>query len=750
MKQTKRSIYLPPMYLALGLLLSPYGTAESTSAADMYWVADKSNTYICQGYYQPPLKKKGKDSRLRAEADNTAYDGQDQIVLVGNASLFRKNFKLKADRISFSNSTGDGDAEGNVVIHRPDAVFLGKEASINIKTNAFELTDLSFVMHKNRLRGESKRAIGTPNANIQVIDGKITFCAPETNAWDLEAKRISLNQTSGRGWANNVIFRVKEIPIFFTPVLGFPIDDRRLTGFLLPSFEFGSKSGTEIVTPFYWNLSPNYDVLIRPRVITGRGNAIGLNARYLFEDLSLFELKTEHLPDDKITKTDRYISNVTIKSDPSQSVIWNLTYEDMSDETYQTDLNNFASLPEKKQITSSLGANVRGENWTVGWLFDHVDTVDPSVTAANTKFSKQPQLLTTWSDYGDIANLFATGDVTKFYRDIAGDSDISEGLRLSSNLKASFPFYAPFGSLTLSQLGFLRRAEAKTGSTTQETSYLVYGASIDGKLNFERHTSKGSTHSLTPRAKLLVREPDKNPTILTFDSADTENTKDTVRQLFLDNPSSGGDFVGDTRQLTFSLTSSGLDANAFENYRIELGRTIFLQDRGITLSGINETAEQGPLVFESKVSLTSSLKWNTRIATESDSEFIKTASNEIKYKKSNTDYVTQRTVWDNESATRSDFFYSNQISNRWRMLAGLQWAPNTDTRINQIAGLEYESCCWRVAIVHAYERDERTTSDGGHSTKLQVELKGLGTIGQGALSLMDRLLEGYELADSRY
>ena len=56
--------------------------------------------------------------------------------------------------------------------------------------------------------------------------------------------------------------RVKEIPVFYTPALGFPLDDRRLTGFLFPSYSVGSTSGTEIVTPFYWNLAPNYDLLI--------------------------------------------------------------------------------------------------------------------------------------------------------------------------------------------------------------------------------------------------------------------------------------------------------------------------------------------------------------------------------------------------------------------------------------------------------------------------------------------------------
>ena len=165
--------------------------------------------------------------------------------------------------------------------------------------------------------------IGAPNGDIRVVNGTITFCAPDVNSWDLQADQVYLNQPSG-GWANNVIVRIKEIPVFYTPALGFPLDDQRLTGFLFPSFSVGSTSGTEIATPFYWNLAPNYDLLIQPRSITARGTAVGLHGRYLFRDFSLFETKTEQLPDDKVTGTDRHISRLTLTSDPSKPVIWNM------------------------------------------------------------------------------------------------------------------------------------------------------------------------------------------------------------------------------------------------------------------------------------------------------------------------------------------------------------------------------------------------------------------------------------------
>ena len=202
--------------------------------------------------------------------------------------------------------------------------------------------------------------------------------------------------------------------------------------------------------------------------------------------------------------------------------------------------------------------------------------------------------------------------------------------------------------------------------------------------------------------------------------------------------------------MALSLTSRGVNSNGIETYRVTAGRTLFLQDRGITLSGSPETTEQGPLVVESNVRLAESFNWNTRFTSVADGETMDTATNELKYRTSDTDYVTQRIVWDNDAATRTDLYVSNQLSQQWRFLAGLQWEPNTEERVNQVVGIEYESCCWRAAVVHAYERDQVTSTDGGHSVKLQLALKGLGVLGRGASSIMERLLEGYELSEARY
>jgi LPS-assembly protein len=697
-----RSIAISVLAMSSG---ATYGDGQTAAATD--WVVDTSGTYLCQGYFSPPLVEGSPNDDLNAEAESTDYDGNDRVILNGNAFITRNDFQLEADRISFLNSTGDGDAEGSVKIRRPNTLLIGDTASVNVRTNAFDLKNSSFVTHKNRLRGNSDFAIGASNGDIRVVNGTITFCAPGVNSWDLQANQIYLNQSSGRGWANDVVVRVKEIPVFYAPALGFPLDDRRLTGFLFPSYSLGSTYGTEIVTPFYWNVAPNYDLLVRPRFMTARGTAVGLHSRFLFEDL-----------------------------------------------------DNFADLSDKEQLTSSIGTTARGNNWSAGWVADQIDVVDTSILDKDTKFSRQPQLFWAYSNYGEAINTFINGDITVFSRDITSATEVSEGRRFYSDLKAELPMNASYGSLTPAVLAFPRWGVSKMRRSTYENSYVTYGLSLDSSLNFEKFGTNGSLLEIIPRAKLLVREPSKNPNNkVRFDTLATTADADdlaeaqriyTASELFLDNPISGGDLVGDTREIALSVTSRGINTNGIETYRVTAGRIFYLQDRGVTLSGNPETTDQGPLVVESTARLAESFNWNTRFSSVANGETMDTATNEFKYRTSDTDYITQRIVWDRDAAARTDLYVSNKIGQDWRFLASLQWEPNTEERVNQVVGIEYESCCWHAAMVHAYERDQVTATNGGHSVKLQVELKGLGVLGRGASSIMERLLESYELSESRY
>ena len=75
--------------------------------------------------------------------------------------------------------------------------------------------------------------------------------------------------------------RVKDIPVLYTPYIYFPIDDRRQSGFLPPTIGTGSDTGFMLVTPYYFNLAPNYDATLYPRYMAKHGLLMEGEFRYL-------------------------------------------------------------------------------------------------------------------------------------------------------------------------------------------------------------------------------------------------------------------------------------------------------------------------------------------------------------------------------------------------------------------------------------------------------------------------------------
>ena len=89
---------------------------------------------------------------------------------------------------------------------------------------------------------------------------------------------------------HNATIEMEGVPIFYTPWLTFPIDDRRKSGFLFPEVGKDSNGGADIALPYYFNLAPNYDATLTPRYIADRGLLTELELRYLGHNTGYWEL----------------------------------------------------------------------------------------------------------------------------------------------------------------------------------------------------------------------------------------------------------------------------------------------------------------------------------------------------------------------------------------------------------------------------------------------------------------------------
>jgi len=70
-------------------------------------------------------------------------------------------------------------------------------------------------------------------------------------------------------------------PIFYSPYLSFPLHQERKSGFITPHYGSTNTGGAEITIPYYWNIAPNRDATLAPRIMTRRGVLVNGEFRYL-------------------------------------------------------------------------------------------------------------------------------------------------------------------------------------------------------------------------------------------------------------------------------------------------------------------------------------------------------------------------------------------------------------------------------------------------------------------------------------
>ena len=110
-----------------------------------------------------------------------------------------------------------------------------------------------------------------------------------------------------RGHSYNMLMKYKNLPIFYTPFISYPLTDKRQSGILTPSFGSAGDSGSSVSIPYYFNLAENYDATIQLTNLSDRGLLFDNEFRYLGKNSNTLINFTSLEDDDEFGMTDTYI-----------------------------------------------------------------------------------------------------------------------------------------------------------------------------------------------------------------------------------------------------------------------------------------------------------------------------------------------------------------------------------------------------------------------------------------------------------
>jgi len=663
-------------------------------------------------------------------ADLIVRDKNGVIHLQGAAEIKQPQTSLSADKIE-----GVPDeyyhASGNVILRSDSQLIRSSSGYIDNSGKApTAFNDAKFLNHASGARGEAKLLSRSQDGVVFIEEGFFTTCEPNNESWKLYGSSIELNPNSGFGTAKHVQIRIADLPIFYFPWLRFPLDDRRQTGFLFPSFGYSGSDGLSISTPFYWNIAQNYDATITPQYIQEKGAGVDLELRHLspygqttYEQSSFSDKDEGEQTLIKLTSTQKF----------NQHFSAGLTAEGNPTEDKYPEANS-TSIGEKDNYERSAYFGFNNGNFLNKITYLTYQTPD---TANDKPFEWLPRLSSSYRIASSYLDYKIDAQYTDFY-DPAEDN--FDGQRTVLNQDVNLNFSNAWGSLTPGVLAQYRDYNLHNYTTDSEsdTSVTHLTSYIDSSISFERRlmiSDESWRQTLMPRLSYLNSPYEDQDLIPDFDA--TESTM-TYSQAFSHTRFNGNDRIGDTEQVTLGVESRLYDGRNSEKWAFKAGQVFYLEDRYV---GINNDTDINTAIDDSKrsdlltsasyngnrYSLTGNLNYNLDDSEVNLVQLVATLEpvDDIKINLSYL-YTINNSDSDDDAkqASIGSIFPLNQ---NWSMFTQYTYDFLKQDSIKEIAGLGYENCCIKVSLSYQDWLNDDEKFDRG--VFLQFTLRGLSTAG---------------------
>ena len=719
-------IYLPMLLLVVSVWGNPASGAEQCYGPSLF--GNDSNDQYAAG-------------SIDLTADESETTGPDQIKLTGHVNVRIDETQITAETITYDQQLDQIDAEGAVVLKSADLIVESSSLQMNLASDTGTIENASYALREKRARGQAVRIIRHSPGLHDLEQAVFTTCPPGRRDWQLSAKEITLNQETGVGTAKHMVVRFKDLPFFYTPYASFPLTKARKSGFLTPSFGSSSDDGTELTTPYYWNIAPNYDALITPRYIEERGLLTEVSLRHLFRKNSGITNFAYMASDDR-TDEDRKAFFWTLDGKATSRLSYDVDYNYVSDKQYFEDFGDDIASTSIDHLRRQGAVTYAGRGWNLRTNFEGYQTI-----SGTRPYQRLPQV--TFLTDGELAdglieyNLNA--ESTWFDSDTKVDGTrIDLYPRMNLLYERSAYFLEPALGLRYTRYDL----DGQRLGLDDDPDRFTPIVSLDSGLFFERDVDLWGfnlLNTLEPRAfYLYVPERDQDDIPL----FDTDEQDINAYSLFSTNRFSGADRQGDANQLTLALTSRMLTNGGSEVLKASVGQIIYFEDREVGLYAITPDDNDSTSEYVTELSARLSRNLSTRASWQWDPNTDASTKGTVSlaYRRDARHILNLGYRYRIDDIEQTDFSVAWPLTKNWSFVGRSNYSLREDKSLDNFAGLEYDSCCWAVRVVSRHWV-KNIDDDMNHALMVQVELKGLTSIGNPIRDLLADGILGYELDD---
>jgi LPS-assembly protein len=788
---------LPWPLLALPLVFlgsNPSWAAEcrliALSSESMQGISTSASLGFLPLRLDPRLNLQPSTSQTPAYLFGQVLDGQfqDQVQMDGGVALRQLGFSLKAQQLTMEMVPNRLRAQGDVTLFREGELYKGPELSLDLGTQQGWFRDVSYEFSSLRATGQAERIDFIQPGEVVLSNASFTTCPVDRPAWRLESKTLAVDQVREMASSKGSQLYWGDTPLLPLGDLSFSIGRERKSGFLPPLYRVTSNLGFELETPYYWDIAPNRDMTLSPRLIQRRGVMLGAETRFL-EDDAAGVIDLDFLPNDTVRGEDRHRLELQLVKELGSNVWLELNGARVSDDRYFEDFGGSLLGSSRRVLPVTVGLQASVGDWRLRAQAQEFQILQDSELPILSPYSWLPRFVADRSGRTDIhspvigaltrqlnwtvnveASAFdhptlATGErlVTQVSVEApikAGVVDVLPRLRTHATSyahrrdgdlqKTSNRFYDGVANPALGV--FQSNVGAQTGSYTR----FIPTVSIDASTVLEKplsiNGSEDTFATLEPRA-LYVYSPYKDQSDLpVFDSAQPTVS---FAQILSDRVFAGHDRVADQDHLTTALTARLLDAKTGEEQlRGSVAQRFYFSPQRVVLPGQTPRqdmesdlfAEGGFSAFDhwrfDAVGQYTALqsRWQGGVVT-------------ARYdpRPGYSGFASYRFARD--AVNVMDLAFQAPVSKNWYAVGRYSYSfahkendvPVEAGLVEVIAGFEYDGGCWVGRVV--LQQFATAAQETNTAVFLQLELNGIARVGTDPLQLLRRSIPSYRMVN---
>ena len=265
------------------------------------------------------------------------FEDGDKFVAIGNVKFQKDKTVVYADKAVYFAKAAHVEAEGHVIYEDATTLINAERVELNMDTNTGKIFKAVIVLKDQKSLEKNKKKIDfwinsdkvekisdshyyasaatfTSCETIAEAEGRyqspsdIKAFGPDNPDWCFKGSNVDIligNRIAG----NDMVYRVKGLPVMYSPYFRAPEGADRATGLLSPVLGNSNVKGFQFSPGFFWAIDENKDATLSLDYFSKRGVGEGIEYRYLdFDDKGKWYVY--HLSDSQEKKTDYVVKGV--------------------------------------------------------------------------------------------------------------------------------------------------------------------------------------------------------------------------------------------------------------------------------------------------------------------------------------------------------------------------------------------------------------------------------------------------------